>query len=186
MRKQERPDTCGPASIANAARALGFDLEERRVCARCPGRARGGLTERELVTAARRVGLACSPRGWHSPRRAWAWLVSQLQRGRPVVCTVDRDTHFVVILGALGRARVVVYDSAREREVRCEDGVSVVGKASWLYRWRGVLGFAGAALSKTRTKTRKRLARKLARRTRTTRASAQVNSHAARHARSAA
>jgi ABC-type bacteriocin/lantibiotic exporter with double-glycine peptidase domain len=137
MRIQEREYSCGPAAVSNALRALGKKVSERRVIKKLPfyDHPVKGTSDDEVCFAVRQLGYRPQALTWRHARVAWADLTNQLKVGRPVICMVDRATHFVVVLGMLGDD-LVVFDSIRRKANLEENGVHVTSKRAWIKRWR--------------------------------------------------
>jgi len=114
---------CGPASVANALRALGRGSSEDKVANAIKLQASGadGLPEQEgvgpaqLQRALEAVGYVGQPWTVGDGDDAWHALRSRLLAGDPVLVPVDFDgdtmSHWLVAVGLLGD-RVLVADSA--------------------------------------------------------------------------
>lgn len=128
MRFQQTKSSCGPASLANAARAMGIERTEDELIELCHTTP-DGTTPRNLVKAANLISSGAFEVRERRPEVAIAFLRDSCRAGRAGVALVDEGEHYVAIVGRLGQ-RFVVVDPAHNDMVLCYN------LDDWLARWR--------------------------------------------------
>ncbi len=131
---QEKPWSCGPASLVNVCAALGMDVSEKEL------REHGdvdkeGTDEDQLIQAAKAVGLTVEVNHTGDADESWSTLTDNLMEGMPSVLCVDQWDHWVAVVGLVGD-RVVMLDSANTKDNIAQNGVHLVTKSELLKRWR--------------------------------------------------
>lgn len=123
MRLQSAHALCGPASVANALRALGRNISEDKIAdaVKKAGHGGDGIPEQDgtapsqIQRALEAVGFVGQPWTAGDGDDAWHALRSRLLSGDPVLLPVDFDgdtmSHWLVAIGLLGD-RVLVADGA--------------------------------------------------------------------------
>jgi ABC-type bacteriocin/lantibiotic exporter with double-glycine peptidase domain len=142
---QSRDETCGPAALQNACRALGLRIGQERVARLC-GTSCDGTDEAGILTGIDALGLGREELRSRDVREARAWLHEQLRAGRPVLLCVDEWQHWVALVGLLGGNsgwRTVLVDSAVNAYNRAENGVHLVDARRLIRRWRASRRTAG-------------------------------------------
>lgn len=134
MRYQMRAWSCGPASLVNACRALGFRVAEGRIRA-LAGTTEDGTEEDGLISAARELRLTATPHHGADQAAAWAFVRSNVMDGRPCLICIDQWNHWVTVIGIVGD-RVLVFDPAETKKNQSESGVHALSRTDLLKRWR--------------------------------------------------
>lgn len=121
---QKEDYSCGAVSLKNAAALLGVAAPTEGEAIRLTRTTKkDGTDEDKLKAAARKLGLKVRDRTWGSEGdidAAWAWVVAELRRGRPVILCVDDFEHWVLATGVKA-GRVLVHDPAvKEQELPIE------------------------------------------------------------------
>lgn len=135
MRFQRAHYTCGPASLVNAATALGLSVSEYHVEELCSTTERSGTNEHGMFNAAKAIGLQAQQFEFNSPEAAWFWLVGCMGGGIPVILCVEKWEHYVVAVGRLGDS-IIVIDSQQEYSNMIENGIKVMPRTKFLEYWR--------------------------------------------------
>jgi ABC-type bacteriocin/lantibiotic exporter with double-glycine peptidase domain len=134
MRYQMRGWSCGPASLVNACRALGFRVAEGRIRA-LSGTTEEGSDEYDLIPAARELGLTATPHHSADQAAAWAFVRANVMDGRPCLLCIDQWNHWVTVVGIVGD-RVLVVDPANTKKNASENGIHSLSRPDLLRRWR--------------------------------------------------
>jgi ABC-type bacteriocin/lantibiotic exporter with double-glycine peptidase domain len=134
MRYQEKSWSCGAASLANACRALGKRVSERRMRALC-GTTENGTDETELIQAARALGLTATEFKGSDKGAAWAYVRAQLLEGRPSLLCVEQWQHWITAIGIVGD-KVIVVDPANTVRNTAENGVWTMNRNELGKTWR--------------------------------------------------
>ena len=149
MRYQQRPYSCGAAAVVNALRCYGKRIPEKLVRSRAGTTKKDGTQEEPMKEALKSFGFT----GDSFDHRVLATAVDELQVhvgfGRPIVICVQKDQHWVVIVGMLGPDRYVVIDSARTEYNKEENGVRVLSRKQLSKFWKNKRGvYSGFAVKK--------------------------------------
>lgn len=126
--------SCGPASLVNACRALGFRVSEGRIRA-LAGSTEDGTGETELISTARSLGLTAAPYHGGDRAAAWAFVRSNVADGRPCLLCIDQWQHWVTVIGVIGD-RVLLFDPANTKKNGSENGIQPLSRPDLLGRWR--------------------------------------------------
>lgn len=119
MRMQSTQNNCGPASLANAFRAIGRDnVTEDKVVVLMRKHApasdapeQDGAGVRPLQAAAGSLGYSLVPFKFEHPGMAWAFVRHTLSEGKPSLLCIDDNSHWVTAIGLVGDA-ILVADPA--------------------------------------------------------------------------
>lgn len=134
MRYQELSWSCGAAALRSAALVLGKKFSERTVRARA-GTDEEGTDEKELIQAARDLGLTATPHHSADKSAAWAFVRANVLDGRPCVLCIDKWTHWVTVVGIVGD-KVILVDPANTLKNMSENGVHVLSRPQLSRRWK--------------------------------------------------
>lgn len=131
---QEKPWSCGPASLVNVCDALGIDVSEKRVRELCDAD-KDGTDEHQLLEAAEELDLRVKIIHTGDADASWNQLVKNAIAGRPsVICTQNWD-HWVAIIGVVGD-KVILQDSANTEDNVEQNGVHVLTKDQLIKIWK--------------------------------------------------
>ena len=134
MRMQDSQANCGPFAVRNALAALGIDrsVEELEKLLGCT--ATHGTTGTKMWKGLLSIA-ELNPVKIDESRQdvAHLRLRAALDAGRPVVCCVDNNEHYICAIGLLGSGRVLIADSADTELVLSLDWSQLMG------RWRSGL-----------------------------------------------
>ena len=133
MKYQRSTYSCGPASVVNAVRVFGQNVNEYTVRGYA-GTDKHGTDENGIMNALRELGYSASSYQTDSSNNAWQWLTGQLIHGSPVILCSEAWQHWVVIVGTLGD-RVVLIDSSNTKRNRKENGVKILTKTQLIRTW---------------------------------------------------
>lgn len=131
MLLQNTQADCGPAALHNALEVLGHrrSMDELRDLCRMTA---GGVDEKKLMKAVANLKEALGLQPWviRETRRMCAAGLTHLamSRGRPIICAVDLDDHWVT-LAAMAGERFLIIDSAEAGLMQSLDG------EAWFNRW---------------------------------------------------
>ena len=131
---QEKPWSCGPASLVNVCSALGMDVSEKHV-RECSDADKDGTDEEQLMTAASELGLSHVASCYASVDAAWQKLVQSVDEGSPCILCVDKWDHWVSVVGVVGD-RVVMLDPSNEKDNVAINGVHILTKSQLVQRWK--------------------------------------------------
>lgn len=137
LKPQEKPYSCGAASLANALRWLGMDVSEEDVRREAQTNIWRGTSEDNLRNAARHYGFDVEIGDFRMKlRRASAlrWVARHTAQGHLALACVDHYDHWVLVMAVIGD-RVVVVDPANDVEV-----VTDVTRRYFARRWWSVQG----------------------------------------------
>ena len=120
MKFQSTQSLCGPASVSNALKALGKDIDEKAVhkVIQKSGSYRpavNGTTQDDIVTGASKWATVVR-RGMVDRATAVDVLMHALLKGQVAIIGVDNSTHWISVIGHLHR-RILVADPAHEELV---------------------------------------------------------------------
>jgi ABC-type bacteriocin/lantibiotic exporter with double-glycine peptidase domain len=136
VRFQKEDFDCGPASLVNAAAALGRKISIERAALFAGTSPKDGTDEKGILRALGRMGLEGEELHTSHQADAFRWLCQQIGLGRPVILAVEGDSHWASVVGVLGGDRVVYVDSADYRENRRENGTYVFSKRKLARLWK--------------------------------------------------
>ncbi len=131
---QEKPWSCGPASLVSACETLGIIVSEARV-RELSDADKDGTDEEQLLQAADALGLEAEVQHSGDAEESWDALTSAVADGLPCVLCVDQWDHWVTVVGIVGD-RVVMLDSSNEKDNVDVNGVHFMTKAQLLKRWK--------------------------------------------------
>ncbi len=121
MRAQQRPYSCGVASIQNALECLGIKRTQGQIRKVCHCDPVDGTHETEVI----RGLLACGAKvdEWADPGKltSMRWLQTHLLDRGPIILCVDRWEHWVTAIGTLNQTTFLVFDPARGTGLRVYD-----------------------------------------------------------------
>ena len=126
--------SCGPASIVNAARAIGVRVSEGRI-RKLAGTTEDGTDESEMIQAARGIGLTATSHSSKDQAAAWAFVKANVLEGRPCCLCIDQWTHWVAVIAVVGD-RVILADSANTKKNKSENGIISLSRTDLCKRWR--------------------------------------------------
>lgn len=132
MRMQDTEANCGPASLSNALLALGIARSQAECEVLCSATS-DGVDERKMRRAIEAVGRAPVAISEKRPAVALLMLERFLDDGRPVLLSVDDESHWVTAVARLGR-RFLVADPADNELVLSLDTEGLMA------RWVGLKG----------------------------------------------
>ncbi len=118
--------------MAAASRALGRAVGQARFAHAAGTTLEDGTDESDLKRGLLAADFVPDEFASREPAAALLWARVQLLAGRPVIACVAHHSHWVTLVGVLGKA-YVVFDPGRF-EYRVNSGVSVV-TADRLRRW---------------------------------------------------
>jgi len=139
MKRQITEYNCGPASVQNALRFYGRRVGQANL-AKAAGTSPDGTDEEGVKAALNWAKMPWAEIREYSPDVAWSMLINV-----PVVCCVDRWTHWVTVLGT-ARGRVLYFDPAKEDHLIPELNIVTLSRGKFMKRWeaarrvRGPLG----------------------------------------------
>lgn len=132
MLLQNTQADCGPAALHNALEVLGQRRSMDELRDLCRMTAQDGVDERKMIRAVGLLKESCGLEPWliKENRRlpALGQLLLAFRRGRPIICGVDQDEHWVTLLTDAGE-RFLVADSDNASMVLSYDG------DDWFARW---------------------------------------------------
>lgn len=131
---QEKPWSCGPASLVSACETLGITVSEKRV-RELSDADKDGTDEEQLLQAAEALGLDAEVQHSGDAEESWDALTNAVADGLPCVLCVDQWDHWVTVVGIVGD-RVVMLDSSNEAANVDVNGVHFMTKAQLLKRWK--------------------------------------------------
>lgn len=131
---QEKPWSCGPASLVNICSALGLDVTEKRV-REYSDADKDGTDEKQLMDAARELGLKHEVISSAELDRAWDRLHDAVSDGMPALLCVDQWDHWVAVVGVNGD-RVIMLDPSNEKDNVAVNGVHMLTKSQLSKRWK--------------------------------------------------
>jgi hypothetical protein len=120
MKFQETRWSCGPASLRNAFRALGLVLPAEKPIARLCGTTKDGTGMLDMAGGVVLMGYDIGECAEKSDVEYY------LKQGCPVMLVCYDDSHWVTIVGMLGKDRWVVVDPDPDRWNTSENGTWVL------------------------------------------------------------
>ena len=134
MRFQETKSSCGAAAIRNVLKCFGQNVGEHRL-RQIAGTDDDGTTEEGVITALTALGYKSEVHDSSKVSEAKEVVARAVKSESPLIVAVDKDTHWAVIVGMLGK-RYILVDSERTVKNKKENGVHVVTTRELLRRWR--------------------------------------------------
>lgn len=128
---QSNEDGCGPAALANALAALGWQEVPQETIAELAGQTVDGCGSRDLARAARSLGASVEVVQERRCRQAYQQVYWWLLHGRSCVLCVDDGEHWVTAIGVLGDELVVCDPAAALRPK-----ISTMSEADLVSTWR--------------------------------------------------
>ena len=129
MKAQTTPWNCGPASVSNALRWLGHRVGQTRLAAL--GTTPDGTDEEGIKAQVLSAGRQYMVIDERSAEAAWSSLADYCA---PVLCCINRWTHWVCVIGVCGE-RVTYFDPAREEYLIRENHIVTVSRGKFMKRW---------------------------------------------------
>lgn len=150
MKFQQTRFSCGPASLINGFRALGLLVpKEPTIIRLCATTKKNGTTELDLAAGVVLLGYDV---GGTESRNDVDYYLAQ---GRPVMLVAYNDTHWVTVVGQLGRDRWVVVDPDPDPWNTRENGCYVVHPDKLETKYVGI-AILGKHSRQPKPKSRKR------------------------------
>jgi ABC-type bacteriocin/lantibiotic exporter with double-glycine peptidase domain len=134
MRIQELEYSCGAAAIRNALCCFGKLFTEEQI-RQAAGTHENGTDEDGVVSALKFLGFSSEQFETKKNEIARRKLLENLDDGSPVMLAVDRDTHWLSVVGRIGD-RFLIFDSQQEPRNLRENGVQVLTFRGLLRRWK--------------------------------------------------
>jgi ABC-type bacteriocin/lantibiotic exporter with double-glycine peptidase domain len=134
VRYQELPWSCGPAALRSAGLTLGEKISERTIRAKA-GTTEDGTDEKELIQAARAVGLTATSHHSADKSAAWSFVRANVLDGRPCLLCIDQWSHWVTVIGIVGD-KVILVDPANTQKNTGENGTHVLSRPQLMRRWK--------------------------------------------------
>lgn len=135
MRLQSTQNSCGPCSVSNALKALGYDLSEERIedavgKVQRQGGAQiaDGTDINQLKRVLKLLKFGHSEIKLTDSDAAWRVLRTYILDGSPVILSVQDEEHWSVAIGIVGR-NILVADGAQTELVISYD------KSAMLKEW---------------------------------------------------
>lgn len=130
MRAQQRPYSCGIASIQNALECLGVKCTQGEIRKRCHCDPDHGTGELEVIRAL--LSYKAQVDEWANRNKldSMRWLQQHLWDVGPVILCVDEWEHWVTAIGILSQTTFLVFDPARGA------GLKVYSWDGLATRWR--------------------------------------------------
>jgi hypothetical protein len=141
-------NSCGPSATYTACRILRVPCSPELLKEIYgPKLFKEGTTPLELRRGHRKLGLVPEEHSWDEKAdadAAWLWLRKTLRKGRPVILSVDKSLHWVLVTWASK-------DSALIRDPMLKTALKEYTRAQVLRRWwdgkQGGDGYLGISLS---------------------------------------
>lgn len=150
MRFQKTCYSCGAASIVNALKCFGRNVDERKIRSLASTTAEDGTDDEGILTALDILGFNSTVFSSEKRRESLMLLKASLDEGMPVIIVSDSDTHWMTVVGRLGN-KFLVFDPQRTIRNIKENGISVLGERELFRRWNvGSSGHYGIAVKKKR------------------------------------
>lgn len=121
MKYQLTDHGCGPAALCNALACFGMVLKEKEIAKLAKTTKRNGTSEEGIKTALDSLGFQWTELSHPTKFR------KSLTDGHPVVAVVEKYSHWITIVGKLGKNFVVV-DPDKSKVGRMEIAVFIVSK----------------------------------------------------------
>lgn len=116
MELQEKGYSCGPAALRAALYVYGKCFTEAGV-RRWAGTTPEGTDEEGLKKAIVHYNFRHKEFQTPSVREAMDWLKSNLRKGYPVLLCVDKESHWIAVVGVLGK-KITIFDPAKKKNGR--------------------------------------------------------------------
>lgn len=134
MHFQKTCYSCGAASIVNALKCFGRNVSERKCRSLAGTSAEDGTEESGILSAIDALGYRSAVFSSEKKKESLQFLRQCLDDGKPVIIVSDRDTHWMTVVGRLGK-RFLVTDPARTIASIKENGIHVLGEKELFIRW---------------------------------------------------
>lgn len=143
---QELDFSCGPASIVNALRCLGYKKTEKSILKISNTNSQNGTSEEDMVRVLMSLGFEVKRHEQGNFEKAWKWLCKQLKNGNPVIISVKNWQHYVAVIGVIGE-KIIITDSGD----RNENGILVLDKLKLKRFWHNRIEklYTGMAIRKS-------------------------------------
>ena len=133
MRTQHTAYDCAVLAIKGAAEALGLDITEKSI------RPHVGLTKKDGVShfgvrqGLERIGLI-GEELIVAKDNAFESLHEALERGCPIILSVEREAHWAIAFGLIGEG-IITFDSWKSKAVKAKNGIDIWYNKKSLFRW---------------------------------------------------
>lgn len=148
MRYQKTCYSCGAAAVVNALKCFGRNVAERIVRPLAGTTEEDGTGEDGIVEALGSLGYSSKIFSSDKKKESLSNLRKELDEGNPVIIVVDKDTHWVTVVGRIGK-KFLIFDSTRTQVNIKENGIVILGEREIFNRWtQGEQGFFGIVVKK--------------------------------------
>lgn len=131
---QEKPWSCGPASLVLACEALGIEVSEANM-RELTDADRDGADEHQMIDGAQDLGLIAAPYQTDNIDEAWDEIIDAITAGEPCILATEQWSHWVAAVGVAGD-RVIVRDPVNTPENIARNGVWMLTKPELEKLWR--------------------------------------------------
>jgi ABC-type bacteriocin/lantibiotic exporter with double-glycine peptidase domain len=149
MRYQKDSYSCGAAAVVNALRCFGKKVPERNVRAFSSTTQEKGTDEHGIIAALRGLGFDGQSFETEKSDEAVAGLATNMRKGHPVIICTQNLQHWVTVVGMAGD-RFVVFDPARTKGNKSENGVHVYTHKQLSKTWQARNGKLFGVICKTK------------------------------------
>lgn len=133
MKIQPDKFSCGIYAVMNAALALGYVFSRRKI-SKYSGTTVDGTSEQGIKNALLNLDFKIKEISGHGDYGDFLRKVNlSLKKSKPVILCVDKNTHWVTVLGKLGDL-YVVFDSSYEKKNKALNGVHLLSDEEFLKR----------------------------------------------------
>jgi len=139
VRLQTTSYSCGPNALDNALECYKDHGYAERETMRLCHTTKRGTGEKNLRRAAKRRGHKSQAWNTTNAEKAVDNLLNAILSGWPVILAVDRDDHWVTVVGALGE-KFILFDPESSSKNRKKNGMHVFSRIKLLHRWKGKKG----------------------------------------------
>ena len=96
--KQETAFSCGPASVRNCLRSMGYSRSERNIRLMAGSDKKNGTSEKKLMRAIRKLGFKCKQMYNVSPAAFKQRVIYNIRKGNKLIVLTDHEGHWISVV----------------------------------------------------------------------------------------